>query len=467
MRILLILSFFLAITPKLLLAAPTNPPADNANDQGYALGWKLGEIIRSKHHSININRITSGLADALHGSPCQMSKERIDALAKELEEESNLTVEERSLRDQQKTEPRSTRSSDDDLGYALGWKLGKTVKTRHPFINPERVPSGVDDLMKGKAPQIPLDRIDALSKDIAERSKISPEEQQNLYDQKRAAIATQNEKEGRAFLAKNKLEKGVATTNSGLQYTILRTGNGPIPKKNDYVSIDFQGSFINGQEFDSTYKRGRPYEGFVDKTIPGWAEILQIMPVGSKYRVHLPPELAYGDEGNGPIVTPKATLIYELELLSIHQNPTLDIANHANIFLSQIDLSDMEKSAGSFMKLYTGISPEYTKNDLSTICQTISTESYQVLCVDTLSKRLSHLQGMTGLKKATFSDKKSLLMDTEQKTVIVSWQEQLTLTNAQTMTTLELIQIQFVEANSLWKITNITKPANKLPKPAK
>jgi FKBP-type peptidyl-prolyl cis-trans isomerase FklB len=126
-----------------------------------------------------------------------------------------------------------------------------------------------------------------------------------------------NRKEGDAFLAANKAKEGVKTTADGLQYKVLTEGNGPKPTANDTVTVNYRGTLLNGKEFDSSYKRGQPASFPVGGVIKGWTEALQLMPVGSKYQLFIPPDLAYGDRGAGGDIGPGETLIFEVELLSI------------------------------------------------------------------------------------------------------------------------------------------------------
>ncbi len=125
-----------------------------------------------------------------------------------------------------------------------------------------------------------------------------------------------NMKEGESFLAENKKKEGVMTLPSGLQYRSLKTGDGKLPKIDDTVICHYRGTLVNGTEFDSSYKRNQPATFPVKGVIKGWTEALQMMPVGSKWQLFIPPELAYGATGGGPI-EPNATLIFEVELLSI------------------------------------------------------------------------------------------------------------------------------------------------------
>ena len=126
-----------------------------------------------------------------------------------------------------------------------------------------------------------------------------------------------NKKEGVEFLAANKSKEGVVILPSGLQYKILTEGTGPKPTASDTVVCNYRGTLISGAEFDSSYKRGQPASFPVNGVIKGWTEALQLMPVGSKWQLFVPAELGYGDRGAGADIGPGATLIFEVELLSI------------------------------------------------------------------------------------------------------------------------------------------------------
>ena len=124
-------------------------------------------------------------------------------------------------------------------------------------------------------------------------------------------------KEGDTFLAANKAKDGVKVVPDGLQYKVLTEGNGPKPSATDTVTVNYRGTLIDGKEFDSSYKRGQPASFPVNGVIKGWTEALQLMPVGSKWQIFIPADLAYGDRGAGADIGPGATLIFEVELLSI------------------------------------------------------------------------------------------------------------------------------------------------------
>ena len=139
--------------------------------------------------------------------------------------------------------------------------------------------------------------------------------------QKMEALAKENKKQGEVFLAENKKKKNVTTTKSGLQYIVLRKGKGKKPKATEQVKVHYKGTLIDGTEFDSSYKRREPVTFPVNRVIPGWSEALQLMNVGSKYQLFIPSNLAYGERGGGPQIGPNATLIFEVELLSIEKIP--------------------------------------------------------------------------------------------------------------------------------------------------
>lgn len=125
-----------------------------------------------------------------------------------------------------------------------------------------------------------------------------------------------NRAAGAAFLEENKGKPGVVATASGLQYLVVVAGSGPRPRPTDEVTVHYRGTLVDGTEFDSSHARGEPASFRLDAVIPGWVEALQLMPVGSVYRLFIPPELAYGEKGAGLMIGPEATLLFEVELLA-------------------------------------------------------------------------------------------------------------------------------------------------------
>ena len=140
---------------------------------------------------------------------------------------------------------------------------------------------------------------------------------QTAQQQQFEEATERNIAEGQAYLAENGQREGVVITESGLQYEVLTQGDGPRPSATQQVSVNYRGTLIDGTEFDSSYERGEPATFPVNRVIGGWTEALQLMSVGSKYRLVIPSNLAYGERGSGPTIGPNATLIFEVELLAI------------------------------------------------------------------------------------------------------------------------------------------------------
>jgi len=132
-------------------------------------------------------------------------------------------------------------------------------------------------------------------------------------------LGEKNKKEGSSFLAENQKKEGVKTLPSGLQYKVIKSGSGKKPKLDDTVTTHYRGSLIDGTEFDSSYRRGKPVTFPVNQVIPGWTEALQLMEEGAKWELFVPSNLAYGEKGAGNEIGPNATLIFEVELISVQE----------------------------------------------------------------------------------------------------------------------------------------------------
>jgi FKBP-type peptidyl-prolyl cis-trans isomerase FklB len=204
----------------------------------------------------------------------------------------------------------SIKNETDSLSYCLGVNIGSYVKSLDiPKFNDEIFASAFREAMNGK------------------KSKISNEKAGmflNEYFRKlQMENAQKNLKEGEEFLGKNKTRKGVTTTASGLQYEILKEGNGTKPKADDMVTVQYEGTLIDGTVFDSSYGKSKPFQTMVSGgVIPGWTEALQLMRVGSKWKIYVPARLAYGERSGGKI-KPNSTLIFQIELLSIDAKPAV------------------------------------------------------------------------------------------------------------------------------------------------
>ncbi|MBF0161826.1 MAG: FKBP-type peptidyl-prolyl cis-trans isomerase [Magnetococcales bacterium] len=196
------------------------------------------------------------------------------------------------------------------FSYALGQRIGADVSQMKDKLDAAAFMRGLQDHMGGKPSLMSPDEV---AKTNEEFQKTMQEEMQ-----KEAQLTTnKNRSEGESFLAKNKERKEVTTTVSGLQYEVITPGNGPKPLATDTVKVHYQGTLLDGTEFDSSYKRKEPVSFPLDRVIPGWTEGLQLMPVGAKYRFFIPAELAYGKRGAPPKIGGDATLKFEVELLEI------------------------------------------------------------------------------------------------------------------------------------------------------
>ena len=197
----------------------------------------------------------------------------------------------------------------DKESYSLGYLFGHSMKLQGVDINPEVYTSGMRDALGGMNPPLSQEEMQKTVSDLQQRVMAGRQKESK-------EVAGKNLAEGKAFLEENKKKEGVKTLASGLQYKVLIEGSGKTPKATDEVTVNYKGTFINGTEFDSSYKRGKPATFPVDKVIRGWTEALQLMKEGSKWQLFIPPELAYGDRGAGPI-PPNSTLIFEVELISV------------------------------------------------------------------------------------------------------------------------------------------------------
>ncbi|KPL10389.1 hypothetical protein AMJ85_05870 [candidate division BRC1 bacterium SM23_51] len=196
--------------------------------------------------------------------------------------------------------------------YAVGMQMGSSWKQSEIEIDPDTFVLGLKDGLKGE--EFLLTQQEAIE---VQREFMKQMQQKRMEEMKTAG--EKNRKEGEAFLMENKDKEGVTTTASGLQYVVLTEGDGPQPKATDRVSVHYRGTLLDGTEFDSSYKRGEPATFPVKGVIPGWTEALQLMKVGSKYRLFIPSELAYRERGSPPRIPPNATLIFEVELLGIEE----------------------------------------------------------------------------------------------------------------------------------------------------
>lgn len=198
--------------------------------------------------------------------------------------------------------------------YALGMEYGSQLRKNSVEVDTDLFIKGFKDAISGG--KTLLTEEDAR----AAVTELSAEQKRKMAEA-RTAETEKNKKDGEAFLAENKKKDGVVALPSGLQYKILKTGEGEKPTAEDTIVCNYRGTLLNGTEFDSSDKHTQPMKFPVKRVIKGWTEALQLMPVGSKWKLFIPSDLAYGERGVSTMIGPNATLIYEVELLSIQEKP--------------------------------------------------------------------------------------------------------------------------------------------------
>jgi FKBP-type peptidyl-prolyl cis-trans isomerase FklB len=201
-------------------------------------------------------------------------------------------------------------SLEDKAGYIIGLNLGNNLRNQGIPVTADQIIKGLRDGLGNAKAQLSEAEIQSAMGEFQQQMMAKQQE-------KMKAVGDKNKQEGEAFLASNKTKAGVKTTASGLQYEVLQQGSGPNPKPTDKVTVNYKGTLLDGKVFDSSYDRGQPVTFGVNQVIPGWVEALQLMNVGSKYKLTIPANLAYGESGAGGDIGPNAVLQFEVELLKI------------------------------------------------------------------------------------------------------------------------------------------------------
>jgi FKBP-type peptidyl-prolyl cis-trans isomerase FklB len=200
----------------------------------------------------------------------------------------------------------------DSVSYAIGYNIGTNFKMQSIEADPAMVAAAMRDIMN--------DGETKMTEEVAQQVWMSyQQEMMAKQQQEREAAGVTNMEKGKKWLEENKTKEGVKTTESGLQYKVIKMGDGPKPTANDKVKVHYRGRLIDGKQFDSSIDRGEPAVFPVTGVIAGWTEVLQLMPVGSKWEVYIPSELGYGAQGAGQDIGPNATLIFDVELLGIEK----------------------------------------------------------------------------------------------------------------------------------------------------
>ncbi|MDF1677999.1 MAG: FKBP-type peptidyl-prolyl cis-trans isomerase [Legionellaceae bacterium] len=208
------------------------------------------------------------------------------------------------------TSAQALTTTEDKVSYSIGSDLGKNLKRQGIKINPAVFAKGMEDGMSGGKLLMSEDEMKQVLSDF---EKEMMNKRASEFNQK----AEENKAQGEAFLKENKSKAGVVTTASGLQYKIIKAGNGAKPTKEDTVTVEYTGRLLNGEVFDSTEKAGKPVSFRLTQVIPGWTEALQLMPAGSTWEVYIPAKLAYGSRNVGGAIGPNETLIFNVHLIEV------------------------------------------------------------------------------------------------------------------------------------------------------
>lgn len=193
------------------------------------------------------------------------------------------------------------------ISYIIGRDMAGNLKKQGIDVNADAFVKGMKEALEGKP--------SALSQNEVQEAMMQLQQEMGA---KQGAAASENQKAGEAFLAENKNKEGVKTLPSGLQYEVLNEGTGKSPSASDKVTTHYHGTLIDGTTFDSSYERGQPATFPVNGVIAGWTEALQLMKEGAKWRLYIPSNLAYGAQGAGDVIGPNSTLIFDVELISVH-----------------------------------------------------------------------------------------------------------------------------------------------------
>jgi FKBP-type peptidyl-prolyl cis-trans isomerase FklB len=212
----------------------------------------------------------------------------------------------------QAQESKELKDQKEKLSYVIGVDIGKALQKQGVVIDPDLVAKGIKDGTSGG-------KLLMSDQEIQETMMAFQKEMRAKQEEANKQLGEKNKKEGEAFLAQNKTKEGVTTLPSGVQYKVVKAGTGKKPKETDTVVTHYKGTLLDGTEFDSSFKRNQPATFKVNGVIRGWSEALQLMEVGAKWILYVPAPLAYGDRGAGQQIGPHATLIFEVELISIQE----------------------------------------------------------------------------------------------------------------------------------------------------
>ena len=280
----------------------------DAQKAGYAFGVNIGTSLKKNNIAADADWLGKAAQAQLTGAPSLMTSAQATLVLKALPTgPTNLPAGEKNFKTVQQ-----------EIGYAIGWSFGQQMKIMEVDLDVTNLIKGVQDTVAGRAPMLTSNEVAAvftvIHAKVQEKQMAKMQEREALF---KAEGAKDNLKEGTDFMAKNKKAPGVIALTNGLQYTIMTKGAGPIPKPADSVEVNYRGMFLDGKEFDAS-PPGQPYPfSLTGELIDGWLNILKLMPVGSKWKVFIPPDQAYKAAGKPPVIPPNATLVFEMELVAI------------------------------------------------------------------------------------------------------------------------------------------------------
>lgn len=204
------------------------------------------------------------------------------------------------------------------ISYILGFDVAGRFKQDGMTLDPAAISAALKDIAEEKESRLTPEEMQSVMTQYQEKQMAKQQEAIEKARVESEKAGEENLAAGAAFLAENAKKEGVTATESGLQYEVMTEGSGPKPTVDDTVQVHYAGTLIDGTEFDSSVARGEPATFKVTQVIPGWTEVLQLMPEGSKWKVYIPANLAYGPGGTGGVIGPNATLVFEVELLKVN-----------------------------------------------------------------------------------------------------------------------------------------------------
>lgn len=211
--------------------------------------------------------------------------------------------------------PQLPQTQKEKESYSIGYQVGTSMKYDGIAVDYDNLLQGLRDAIDGKEPVLQRDDMKRLILDLKKKAR-------ETAMRKFQELTVRNAEESAKFLEQNGKKEGVKTTESGLQYRVMKAGNGAAPGPEDSVRVHYRGMFTDGKEFDSSYSKGEPQTVQTDGVIKGWTEALQMMQAGSKWQIFVPPQLAYGRSGLGQTIPPNKVLVFEIELLSVDKKET-------------------------------------------------------------------------------------------------------------------------------------------------